>query len=303
MIDAAARKKRAGRTRWRLGGDERGVALVAVLWVTVVLGLIAAVFMRETRVAVNLARNDIENAKAEAIADAGINRAELGLLGLDAALPWSVDGTPYSFAFADGTVTVSMQDEGGKIDLNRSAGPVLQGLFTSVGVAPEAASHLADAISDFRDADNLRRLNGAEDADYAAANLPYDAKDAPFATTEELQQVLGMTRPLYDRVAPLITVYSPRRDVNLATATPDVLRALPYLTPERVSALLQQREAAGSGARRFRVMAVTILAAATTANGGNFIREAVLRRSSDATLPFQVVEWRRRWSGDVAPTP
>src|SRR5207244_5133939 len=125
-----------------------------------------------------------------------------------------------------------MQDEGGKIDLNRSAGSVLQGLFTSVGVAPASAERLADAIADFRDADNLRRPNGAEDADYAAANLPYDAKDAPFATTEELLQVLGMTRALYDRVAPLITVYSPRRDVNLATAPPEVLRALPYLTPD-----------------------------------------------------------------------
>jgi general secretion pathway protein K len=296
MSAAAARGKHA--RRWRRKhdlGDQRGIALIAVLWVTTILALIAAVFMRETRVEVNLRHNSIENAKAEALADAGVNRAILGLLGLDKSLPWAVDGTPYEFAFADGTVTVAMQDEGGKIDLNRSAGSVLQGLFTSVGVAPASAERLADAIADFRDADNLRRPNGAEDADYAAANLPYDAKDAPFATTEELLQVLGMTRALYDRVAPLITVYSPRRDVNLATAPPEVLRALPYLTPDHINALLQQRTTAGAAARRFRVMAVTVLSAARTANGGTFIREAVLRRGSDASMPFQTVEWRRRW--------
>src|SRR5882672_7761736 len=58
----------------------------------------------------------------------------------------------------------------------------------------------------------LRRnlQNGAEDADYAAAGLAYGAKDAPFAMTEELLQVPGMTRELFDRVAPDITVYSPR---------------------------------------------------------------------------------------------
>ena len=294
MIAPAARKHSAHRSG-RLGGDQRGIALIAVLWVTMVLGLIAAVFMRETRIDVNLARNNIENAKAEAIADAGINRAILGLAGLDKTLPWSADGTPYSFAFGEGAVTVSLQDEGGKIDLNRSAEPVLEGLFTSVGVAPQAAQRLADAIADFHDADNLRRPNGAEDADYAAAKLPYDAKDAPFAKTDELLQVLGMTRALYERVAPLITVYSPRRDVNLATASLDVLRALPYLTPEHLAALMQQRTAADAASRRFRVNAVSVVADASTANGGHFIREAVIRRGSDTSMPFQVVDWRRRW--------
>ncbi|HTO81980.1 MAG TPA: hypothetical protein VMQ73_07080 [Methylomirabilota bacterium] len=284
-------------------GDQRGIALVAVLWVTTILSLIAAVFMRETRVEVNLTRNSIENAKAEALADAGVNRAILGILGLDKSLPWAVDGTPYVLDLTGGTVTVAMQDEGGKIDLNRSANQVLQGLFTSVGVAPENAARLADAIADFRDADSLRRPNGAEAADYAAANLPYGPKNAPFATTEELLQVLGMTRPLFERVAPLITVYSPRRDVNLATAPPEVLRALPYLTPDHVNALLQQRTTAGAAARRFRVVAVTVLSAATTTEGGSFIREAVLRRSSESGMPFQTVEWRRRWPQEIAAAP
>src|SRR5499433_799949 len=297
MMAAAVRRLRTCR------GDQRGIALVAVLWVTTILSLIAAVFMRETRVEVNLTRNSIENAKAEALADAGVNRAILGILGLDKSLPWAVDGTPYVLDLTGGTVTVSMQDEGGKIDLNRSAGQVLQGLFTSVGVAPENAARLADAIADFRDADSLRRPNGAEEADYTAANLPYGPKNAPFATTEELLQVLGVTRPLFERVASLITVYSPRRDVNLATAPPEVLRALPYLTPDHVNALLQQRTTAGAAARRFRVMAVTVLSAATTADGGSFIREAVLRRSSDTGLPFQTVEWRRRWPQEIAAAP
>jgi general secretion pathway protein K len=279
--------------------NQRGIALLAVLWVVIVLGLMAAVFMRESRIEVNLTRNLIEEAKAEAMADAGISRAMLGLVATDDAAFWRPDGTPYDFAFADGFVRVTLQDESGKIDLNRSAGPVLQALFEAAGLAPPEAQQLLDAMADYRDADHLRHVNGAEDPDYAAAGLAYDAKDAPFAMTEELLQVPGMTRELFDRVAPYITVYSPRRDVNIATASPDVLRLLPYLTPARVDALLKQRADQGRGGRRWRVVAVTVVADATTANGGRFIREAVLRRSSDRSTPFDVVQWRRRWPSDL----
>ena len=273
--------------------DQRGLALVAVLWTMTLLALIAAVFMRETRTELALVRNLEGEARAEALAEAGVNRAILILLGLDTSVPWRVDGTPIELASADGVVHIVIQDEGGKIDLNRSAAPVLQSLFVAAGMGPEPAQHMADAVIDFRDADNLRQLNGAEDGDYAAAGLRHDAKDAPFASTEELLQVLGMTQELYERVEPLVTVYSPRRDVNLATAPPAVLSVLPYLTAERVRTILDQRATNAGGARRFRIIAVTVLVEAVTADGSSVIREAVLRRSAGGG--FDILKWRRAW--------
>jgi general secretion pathway protein K len=279
--------------------NQRGIALLAVLWAVIVLGLMATVFLRESRIEVNLTRNLIEEAKAEAMADAGVSRAMLGLLATDDAAFWRPDGTPYDFAFADGSVRVTLQDESGKIDLNRSAGPVLQALFEAAGLAPPQAQQLVDAMADYRDTDHLRHANGAEDADYAAAGLAYDAKDAPFAMTEELLQVPGVTRELFDHVAPYVTVHSPRRDVNIAAAAPEVLRLLPYLSPARVDTILKQRADQGRSGRRWRVVAVTVVAEATTANGGRFIREAILRRSNDPSVPFDVVQWRRRWPSEL----
>ena len=281
-------------------GDQRGIALVAVLWVVAILALVAAVFMREARTEIALTRNLAEEAKAEALAEAGVNRAILVLLGLDETIPWRIDGTAFAFDYGGGTVRVSLQDEGGKIDLNRAGDAVLQGLFTSVGVGQDAAQHLVDAIADFRDADGLRHLNGAEDAEYAKAGLPYDAKDAPFAAKEELLQVFGMTPELYARVAPYVTVYSPRRDVNLATAPAAVLKALPYLSPDRARSVLEQRAADAGSSRRFRVIAVTVLVEATTTDGGKVMREVVLRRSGGGTRPFDIVKWRRVWPSDIA---
>ena len=122
-------------------GDQRGIALVAVLWVVTILALVAAVFMRETRTEIALTRNLAAEAKAEALAEAGVNRAILILLGLDDTIPWRVDGTAIAFSYGGGMVQLSLQDEGGKIDLNRAGDTVLQGLFTSVGVGQDAAEH------------------------------------------------------------------------------------------------------------------------------------------------------------------
>ena len=48
-------------------GAQRGLALVTVLWVLMLLALIAASFTRTTRTEINLTRNLIESAKAEAL--------------------------------------------------------------------------------------------------------------------------------------------------------------------------------------------------------------------------------------------
>ncbi len=51
-----------------------------MLWVLILLSLIAASFTRTTRTEINLTRNLIDNAKAEALADAVVYRAVYGLL-------------------------------------------------------------------------------------------------------------------------------------------------------------------------------------------------------------------------------
>ncbi len=69
---------RAGSATRQRGAAQRGLALVAVLWVLVLLSLMATSFTRTTRTEINLTRNLIDNAKA--LADAGVYRAVYGLL-------------------------------------------------------------------------------------------------------------------------------------------------------------------------------------------------------------------------------
>ena len=111
--------------------------------------------------------------------------------------------------------------------------------------APAAA--LVDAIADWRDADDLRRPNGAEAPEYRAANLKYVPANAPFETIGDVARVLGMTQAVFQRIAPLITVYSRRPGINPATAARGVLLALPDATPEMVDAYIDQRAQALAG--------------------------------------------------------
>ena len=60
--------------------NQSGIALVIVLWVIALLAVIAVSFTTATRGQANLVRNLVENAKAEALADAGLYRAIHGLL-------------------------------------------------------------------------------------------------------------------------------------------------------------------------------------------------------------------------------
>ena len=96
----------------------------------------------------------------------------------------------------------------------------------------------------FRDPGDRRRLNGAEESDYRAAGLPYRPKNAPFEVVDELQQVMGMTRQLYERVAPFVTVYTRRPGVDPNTAPCGVLFAIPGADYNLVATLLAERPAA-----------------------------------------------------------
>jgi general secretion pathway protein K len=261
----------------RPASRRRGIALIAVLWVLVLLALMAANFTRITRTETNLARNMVENAKAEALADAAVHRAVLGLLATDASTRWSADGTAYFYEFGEGTVRIVIEDESGKIDLNGGESGHLRGLFLVLGVEDDRATALADAIVDFRDQDDLRQLNGAEDPEYDAAGLSYGAKDDRFAVVAELRQVLGMTRDLYDLAAPFLTVYSNRSGQGTALPIPSAS------TPT----------GQGFFTNSPRVTApVTVRAEAELPGGAVFVREAVVQLAAGGAPPFHVLAWR-----------
>ena len=229
---------------------QRGVALVLVMWVGVLLTVIASAFIVERRTEALVIGNSVSMAKAEAMADAGVQRAIFEIYRNDNSPDaWKRDGTRYTMEF-DGAVSVEIRDESAKIDINTAFEPLLRGLLVSSGLPDDEASRLLDAILDWRDPDDLKRPNGAEEPDYKAAGLSYKPANGPFQAIEELQLVLGMRPEIYRRIAPSITVFSRSPGVNAQLASREVLLAIPGATTEMVDEYISRREAARAASRR-----------------------------------------------------
>jgi general secretion pathway protein K len=285
---------------------QRGVALVLVIWLATLLTVITGSFAMSARTDALVVRNSVSMARAEAAADAGVIRAVWETYRIDNAPDaWRRDGRAREMTFEGAVLKVEMRDESARIDVNTGSDALLRGLLTSVGLPDDEASRLVDAIADWRDADSLKRPNGAEEADYQAAGLSYRPANAPFQAIEEIQLVLGMRPDIFRRIAPMITVYSRQAGISPTIATREVLLAIPGIAPEIVDAYIARREAAlaeGLPAPAFpeagqyqsgsNGTVASIRSEARLDDGTIFVRDAVALLRPVPRRPITFLAWR-----------
>lgn len=96
---------------------------------------------------------------------------------------------------AEMSYEVTIRSEGERLNLNsllqKKHEAVLQRLWIQWGLELEEAQALNDALMDWIDADDLRRLNGAERSEYAARKLPQIPGNKVFRSLDEVPLVLG----------------------------------------------------------------------------------------------------------------
>lgn len=130
-----------------------------------------------------------------------------------------------------GALSYRLTDESGRLGLNTMGADRLARLLQGLGVEAGERAVIVDSLQDWRDADELHRLHGAESDTYLALPVPYRSRNAPIQDAAELLQVRGVTPALYHGTADrpglgdLVTA-APVRAINLNTAPPLVLRAL-----------------------------------------------------------------------------
>lgn len=260
----------------------RGAALLLVLWLVALLSALAAVYALTSRVEALQGRVLADRGAGQEIARAGLEYALLRLGDPDPQRRWRPDGRQYRWQFDGVPVEIRIVDETGKVDLNLADMPLLSRLMQALGATPASADALAAAIADWRDPDPLTQPSGgAEDPEYAAAGLPYGAKDAPFETLSELSQVLGMPPDLYRRLRPLVSLHAGRSQPDPGYAPAPVLAAL-GLDP---APILAQRASADPAADALRFMGrgsgtYSIESRAGLARGGEASLQAVVRASA-----------------------
>lgn len=209
------------------GRYQGGMALVTVLWLVTLLSILAVSVSMASRGDVDIARGAVDSAQARSAAEAGVYAAIAGLL-LEQPERWQGNGVPRELDFDGIDVRVTLQDEAGRIDLNVGNESLLRGLLLHSGVGEEDADRFLDAIADWKDADQMARMHGAEAQSYVNAGRQYVPRDGKFVTVEELRLVLPMTDEVFRRMRPALTVYGSTPGVNPMLAPRPVLLALGF---------------------------------------------------------------------------
>jgi general secretion pathway protein K len=198
----------------------RAFAVVAALVAVIVLTILAAAFAYSMKVETRLSANANNDEQLLWLGRAGVDLASY-VLAQETKLPcdslnqiWAggsgseqeTNSPLMGLSLTDypigspvvGTVTVKIVDLERKININTATTPLLQQVFTTMGVDANDISVVSDSIQDWIDADDGTRPAGAESDYYQGLNPPYYAKNGPMDDLSELLYVKGVTPEMFD---------------------------------------------------------------------------------------------------------
>ncbi len=237
--------------------NQGGFALIAALWLLVILSTVMLELSLQSRARRVVAANTLEATQAQAAAEAGIHHArarlERILPGSDVATgtslgalaeadPWERPGAlfPYTEQLGETRYQVELRDLGGALNLNRADEEELRRFFSALRVDFGEADRIAQSVMDWRDPDEEHRGRGAERDAYLRLGRPMLPRNGPFQELAELRYVQGVTPDIYERARPYLTLLGTGR-VNLNAADRPVLLALPGMTDRAVAVLMRLR--------------------------------------------------------------
>ncbi|HPD45889.1 MAG TPA: type II secretion system protein GspK [Anaerohalosphaeraceae bacterium] len=180
----------------------RGTVLIVTIWVVLVLAGLALVLGRATRVGMIVSANQVASLNVECAAAGALAYVQAKLssdeesLALQSSLPYEKMqvGGGYFWVLRpnledDRQRDYGLTDEAGKINLNSAPLEVLLKL-------PGMTAELAASIIDWRDADDEISPGGAESEYYLLLEEPYNCKNGPLETVEEVLLIKGATEDI-----------------------------------------------------------------------------------------------------------
>lgn len=223
---------------------QRGVALIMVLWMVMIMMTMAGTLMYAVKTETQLVSYARATAQARSFAEAAAHYTVMQLFLPTDKRELKLGGTASTWTRDGYGVEIRVIGENGLIDINQANRELLKKVLEVLGVVDQEAETVLDAIEDFRDPDDLKHANGAEDNDYKVAGLDYGAKDAPFERIEELQQVLGITPLIYQGLVRYLSVNARSSGINPMLAPRHILLLLADGDQAAVDEYIRKREEA-----------------------------------------------------------
>lgn len=183
---------------------QKGVVLVAVLWICALIMWFAFQISAETRLQGEDVIHTIRRSQALHLAIGGCYEA-LARIGqqppmrLDSPLDlnWQPDGKPRIVQYETGSALVIIEPEDSKVNVNRTGQVQLKRMLEKTIAEEAICEQIADRILDFIDRDDSPRLHGMEKDDYKRAGLNYIPFNGPLTSLDQLLLVPGVTQQLF----------------------------------------------------------------------------------------------------------
>jgi general secretion pathway protein K len=205
----------------------------------------------------------------------------------------------FNFRLDNANVAVDFRSETSRIDLNAAPKQLLAGLFMTLGAHPNDAELYAERIIAWR---TPPQAGQTEPSFQRSGSAP---RQANFPHAGELLLVPGLPPSLAERALAFVTVYSGRPQVNVLDAPPEVIAALPGMTPDRVNALLAYRQATPDNMQALQPLlgatqqfataegsrAVRVNVRIAFDNGHRSEAEAVILLFEEGNEPFSILSW------------
>lgn len=208
-------------TMYRLGSARpsvRGSALIVVLWVVTLMGIMVGSFAFDSHVEARITSYYRKRTKADYLARSGLEIAKVVMAKSALIQPWAIvqgegdddrwfvdarrlrqgDGVTIVESLGAGKVEVTIASERALRNVNyllteEDWEPVLEVADIPQPYWPE----LIESFLDWRDEDEVPRVDGAETKDYYGdLDPPYRARNGPLFTVDELLLIKGFTAPM-----------------------------------------------------------------------------------------------------------
>jgi general secretion pathway protein K len=296
------------------GSDRRnagGFIVVAVLWILAALSALVLIYLTFVTNTAVLVAVSADRVQSDALVTAAVELTAYQLTAVkqDAR---ATSGT-FDSRIGAARVAVTFRSEAARVDLNSASKGLLAGLMAGLGASSADAAGYADHILAWR-APTEFGDDDPENSFYRTSGTAYIPRHAPFPEVEELWLVRGIPPLVVERMLPYVTVFSNLASVNILDAAPQVVAALPGLTPENLQEVLVQRAdpaldprsllgltgnnetatLAGSSAYRITVDV-------TFDSGRRAAAEVVILLLDEGNEPYRVLSWRNASDGGTAP--
>jgi len=250
---------------WR---GNRGFALLAVFWISLLLGILALNYATTARLNAEAARNRRLGAEHDYLLRSAVAkgyheylkyRANRSLLAKKEEVEelsgkplelWYPRYEPWSCEIEGVKVGVKIVGEAGKFKLAGLKVERWRRIIEACGVLEEEARDgIVDSVLDWVDGDSLHRLNGAESDYYEEQGLEYGCKNREIDVVNELLLIKGISFDLYAGGAghpgliDLLSPYGRDDKLDINSCAPAAFALVEDLPPEVIGEIIAYRAA------------------------------------------------------------